>query len=106
MIGNETRVKIVKNKVAPPFKEVFFDILYGEGISRHGEIITLGVKYDIIEKTGAWYSYNKERMGQGKDNVRNFLKENPDISEEIEAAIRAKLMPEPVVSEEAEEAEA
>lgn len=104
VVGNETRVKIVKNKVAPPFKEVYFDIIYGEGISREGEIIILGVKYDIIEKTGSWYSYKKDRIGQGKDNVRNFLKENPDIAHEIEAAIRAKALPGKVAKAE-EEAE-
>jgi recombination protein RecA len=93
VIGNETRVKVVKNKVAPPFKQAEFDILYDEGISREGEIIDLGVKEDIIEKSGAWYSYNGERIGQGKDNVRAYLKENPDIAHEIEAKIRAKLLP-------------
>ncbi len=93
VLGNETRVKVVKNKVAPPFKQAEFDILYGEGISRHGEIVDLGVKQDLIDKAGAWYSYNETRIGQGKDNVRNFLKENPDISDEIEAQIRKKLMP-------------
>jgi len=91
--GNETRVKIVKNKVAPPFKKTEFDILYGEGISREGEIITLGVQEGIIDKSGAWYSYNGDRVGQGKDNVRNFLKENPQIAEEIEAQVRARLLP-------------
>jgi recombination protein RecA len=105
VIGNETRVKIVKNKMAPPFKEAFFDILYGEGISRQGEIIILGVKHDLIEKAGAWYSYKGERIGQGKDNVRIFLKENPDIANEIEAAIRSKVLPVPDSTEEVEEAE-
>jgi len=93
VLGNETRVKVVKNKVAPPFKKAEFDILYNEGISREGEIITLGVQEDIIDKSGAWYSYNGERIGQGKDNVRIFLKENPEIAEEIEAKVRAKLLP-------------
>ena len=108
VLGNETRVKVVKNKVAPPFKEVIFDILYGQGISREGEIIDLGVKYDIVEKTGAWYSYNGDRIGQGKDNVRNFLKENPDVAREIEDAVRAKVLPEKKGKKErvAEEAEA
>lgn len=96
--GNETRVKVVKNKVAPPFKKAEFDILYGEGISRHGEIITLGVDQGIIDKSGAWYSYNGDRIGQGKDNVRNFLKENPHISDDIEGQIRAILLPETVKS--------
>jgi len=93
VLGNETRVKVVKNKVAPPFKQAEFDILYGEGISRHGEIIDLGVKLDIVDKAGAWYSYNGDRIGQGKDNVRNFLKENPTISDEIETRIRAHMLP-------------
>jgi recombination protein RecA len=93
VIGNETRVKVVKNKIAPPFKQAEFDILYNEGISREGEIIDLGVKEDIVEKSGAWYSYNGERIGQGKDNVRTFLKENPEITREIEAKIRGKLLP-------------
>ena len=93
VVGNETRVKVVKNKVAPPFKQAEFDILYGEGISRHGEIVDLGVKQGLIDKAGAWYSYKETRIGQGKDNVRNFLKENPEISDEIEAQIREALMP-------------
>ena len=107
VIGNETRVKVVKNKVAPPFKQAEFDILYNEGISREGEIIDLGVKEDIIEKAGAWYSYGGERIGQGKDNVRTYLKENPEIAGEIEAKIREKLLPtvtvESAVVEEVEE---
>ena len=78
VIGNETRVKVVKNKVAPPFKQAEFDILYGEGISREGEIVDLGVETGLIEKSGAWYSYDGERIGQGKDNVRDFLSENPE----------------------------
>ncbi len=93
VVGNETRVKVVKNKVAPPFKQAEFDILYGEGISREGEIIDMGVKQELIEKSGAWYSYNGDRIGQGKDNVRNYLKENPEIANEIEAQIREKLLP-------------
>ncbi len=91
--GNETRVKVVKNKVAPPFKKTEFDILFGEGISRESEIIGLGVQEGIIDKSGAWYSYNGDRIGQGKDNVRSFLKENPQIAEEIEAKVRARLLP-------------
>ena len=94
IVGNETRVKVVKNKVAPPFKEAYFDILYGEGVSRQGEIIDLGVKCELIDKAGSWYSYNGDRIGQGKDNVRTFLKENPDIAQQIETAIREKLLPE------------
>jgi len=88
VIGNETRVKVVKNKVAPPFKTADFDILYNEGISREGEVIELGVLHRIVEKSGAWYAYNGEKIGQGKDNTREFLKENPAISQEIERKIR------------------
>ncbi len=90
-IGAETRVKVVKNKVAPPLRETIFDILYGEGISREGEIIDLGVQAKILEKAGSWYSYDGERLGQGKDNVREFLKENPSLSVEIENKIRTSL---------------
>ena len=93
IIGNETRVKIVKNKIAPPFKEAIFDILYGRGISREGEIITLGVAHDILEKSGAWYSYAGNRIGQGKENTRIFLQENLEIATEIEEKIRAELLP-------------
>ncbi len=93
VIGNQTRIKVVKNKVAPPFKQVEFDILYGEGISREGELIDLGVKHEIIEKSGAWYSYNGERIGQGRDNTREFLKEHEDIAGAIEAALRNQLLP-------------
>jgi recombination protein RecA len=89
VIGSETRVKVVKNKVAPPFRQADFDILYGEGISREGEMIDMGVLYKVIEKSGAWYSYGSDRIGQGKDNVREFLKEHRDMSAEIEAKIRA-----------------
>ena len=94
ILGSETRVKVVKNKVAPPFKTAEFGILYGEGISKEGELIDLGVNLGLIEKSGSWYSYNKERIGQGKDNVRNFLKENAAISSTIEAQIRKQLLPE------------
>ncbi|MBO6765340.1 recombinase RecA [Maricaulis sp.] len=89
VIGNQTRVKVVKNKVAPPFREVEFDILYGEGISKMGELLDLGVKGDVIEKSGSWYSYNSERIGQGRENARQFLLDNPDISDEIEKKVRA-----------------
>ncbi len=89
VIGNQTRVKVVKNKVAPPFREVEFDILYGEGISKMGELLDLGVKGDVIEKSGSWYSYNSERIGQGRENARQFLLDNPDISAEIEKKVRA-----------------
>jgi recombination protein RecA len=89
IIGNETKVKVVKNKVAPPFKEAYFDILYGQGISREGEIIELGVAHKLVDKSGAWYAYNGEKIGQGKDNAREYLKEHPEIAHEIEAKIRA-----------------
>ena len=89
VIGNQTRVKVVKNKVAPPFREVEFDILYGEGISKMGELIDLGVKGDIIEKSGSWYSYNSERIGQGRENARKFMIENQAMAKEIEAKVRA-----------------
>src|SRR6188472_2609769 len=88
VIGNETRVKVVKNKVAPPFKTADFDILYNEGISREGEIIEMGVNHRIVEKSGAWYAYNGEKIGQGKDNTREFLKDNPETANEIESKIR------------------
>jgi len=91
VIGSETRVKVVKNKVAPPFRDTVFDILYGEGVSREGEILELGVTHGIVDKSGAWYQYQKDRIGQGKDNARDFLKENPEIADEIEAKIREKL---------------
>ena len=91
VIGSETRAKVVKNKVAPPFKQADFDILYGEGISREGEIIELGVEQKIIDKSGAWYSYGKERIGQGKDNTREYLRDHPEMAQEIEAKIRAEL---------------
>ena len=108
IIGNETRVKVVKNKVAPPFRQAEFQILYGEGISREGEIIDMGVSHGYIEKSGAWYSYNGERIGQGKDNVREFLKQNPDIAAAIEGRIRTELLGKTpaVVTEEEAEAEA
>lgn len=91
ILGNETRVKVVKNKVAPPFRQAEFDILYGEGISLEGEIIDLGVQQNIVEKSGAWYSYNGSKIGQGKDNTRVWLKENPEIAAEIDAKIRASI---------------
>ena len=93
VVGNQTRVKVVKNKVAPPFREAEFEIMYGLGISREGEIIDMGSAQGIIEKSGSWYSYNGERIGQGKDNARDFLKAHPDTSKEIENLIRAKLVP-------------
>ncbi|MEP6971166.1 MAG: recombinase RecA, partial [Betaproteobacteria bacterium] len=90
-IGNETKVKVVKNKVASPFKTAEFDILFGEGISRHGEIIDMGVNAQILDKSGAWYAYNGEKIGQGRDNAREFLRENPDLSREIENKVRESL---------------
>ena len=103
VVGNETRVKVVKNKVAPPFKETIFDILYGRGISREGEIINLGVKHGIIEKTGAWYGHNGVRIGQGRDNVREFLQEHPELAAEIEQSVRNKVLPQAIAAEPAEE---
>jgi recombination protein RecA len=91
VVGNETKVKVVKNKVCPPFKTAEFDILYGEGISREGEVIDMGVTAKILEKSGAWYAYNGEKIGQGKDNAREYLKENPDIAIEIENKVRESL---------------
>jgi recombination protein RecA len=91
VIGSETKVKVVKNKVAPPFKTAEFDILYGEGISREGEIIDMGVTAGIVEKSGAWYAYGGEKIGQGKDNAREFLRENPDVAFEVENKIRENL---------------
>ncbi|HPE31130.1 MAG TPA: recombinase RecA [Parvularculaceae bacterium] len=89
VVGNQTRVKVVKNKVAPPFKQVEFDIMYGEGISKMGELVDLGVKANVVEKSGAWFSYNGERVGQGRENAKEFLRAHPDMAEEIERAIRA-----------------
>ena len=96
VIGNETRVKVVKNKVAPPFKQAEFEIMYGEGTSRLGEIIEFGVKLDLIEKAGAWYSCKGTRIGQGKENVKQYLRENPQLADELEHMIRAKLLPKTV----------
>ncbi len=107
VIGSETRVKVVKNKVAPPFRQAEFEILYGEGTSREGEIIEMGVANNLIDKSGAWYSYNGDRIGQGKDNVRLFLKEHPEITNDIEAKLRAKMITAkvPTGGADAEEAE-
>nr|WP_281512125.1 recombinase RecA [Mammaliicoccus vitulinus] len=91
IVGNRTKIKVVKNKVAPPFRIAEVDIMYGEGISREGELIDLAVEFDIVDKSGAWYSYNGERMGQGKENVKTYLKENPKITEEIDGILRDKL---------------
>ena len=92
IVGNDTRVKVVKNKMAPPFRQAEFEILYGQGISREGELIDLGVKQGIVDKAGAWYSYNGDRIGQGKDNVRNFLKEHPEIAADIDQRLREMLL--------------
>jgi recombination protein RecA len=89
VVGNQTRVKVVKNKVAPPFKQVEFDIMYGEGVSKMGELIDLGVRANVVEKSGSWFSYNSERIGQGRENAKQFLRDNPDMAAEIETAIRA-----------------
>ncbi len=88
VVGNQTRIKVVKNKVAPPFKQVEFDIMYGEGVSKMGELIDLGVKANVVEKSGSWFSYNSERIGQGRENAKQFLRDNPDMANAIEAAIR------------------
>jgi recombination protein RecA len=104
VIGAETRVKVVKNKMAPPFRQAEFDILYGEGISRHGEIVELGVLHKIVDKAGAWYSYNGERIGQGKDNARDYLREHNELAMEIEGKIRAAVST-PPIAEEAEDDE-
>lgn len=90
VIGNETRVKVVKNKVAPPFKQADFEILYGEGVSFFGELVDLGVEYGFVQKSGSWYSYNNDKIGQGKDNAKQYLRDNPDKAKELEAAIREK----------------
>jgi recombination protein RecA len=106
ILGNETRVKVVKNKMAPPFKKAEFQILYGSGISREAELIDLGVEHGIVEKSGAWYSYGEDRIGQGKDNVRVFLEQNPDIAAEIEARLRELLLPGKASARKAEALEA
>ncbi len=105
IIGNLTRVKVVKNKVSPPFKTAEFEILYGEGISREGEIIDHGVEQGIIDKAGSWYSYKNDRIGQGKENVREFLKTHPDMAAEIEQQIRARLLPDKVKESQAADTE-
>jgi recombination protein RecA len=88
VVGNQTRVKVVKNKLAPPFKQVEFDIMYGEGVSKTGELIDLGVKAGVVEKSGSWFSYNSQRLGQGRENAKLFLRDNPDTANEIELALR------------------
>ncbi len=106
VVGSETRVKVVKNKVAPPFRTAEFDILYGEGISREGELIDMGVSNSVVDKAGSWYSYGGNRIGQGKDNVRQFLKEHADTAREIEVALRSRLLPGAPAEKEVAEAEA
>ncbi len=106
VVGSETRVKVVKNKVAPPFRTAEFDILYGEGISREGELIDMGVSNSVVDKAGSWYSYGGNRIGQGKDNVRQFLKEHADTAQEIEVALRSRLLPGAPAEKEVAEAEA
>jgi recombination protein RecA len=88
VVGNQTRVKVVKNKMAPPFKQVEFDIMYGEGVSKTGELVDLGVKAGIVEKSGAWFSYNSQRLGQGRENAKSFLRDNPEVAREIETSLR------------------
>ena len=105
IVGNTTRVKVVKNKLAPPFKQVEFDIMYGEGVSKTGELVDLGVKANVVEKSGAWFSYDSQRIGQGRENAKQFLKENPDVAAKIEAAVRqnAGLIAEAIMAGEGQE---
>jgi recombination protein RecA len=105
VVGNQTRVKVVKNKLAPPFKQVEFDIMYGEGVSKMGEIIDLGVKAGVVEKSGAWFSYDSVRIGQGRENAKTFLRNNPDMAGKIEAAVRqnAGLIAEKILAGERED---
>ena len=103
IIGNQTKIKVVKNKLAPPFKQVITEILYGEGISREGELIDMGVDAKLVEKSGAWYSYGTERIGQGKENARQYFKENPAAAKELEAKLRDKFVPELIIGEEVAE---
>jgi recombination protein RecA len=101
IIGNQTKIKVVKNKMAPPFKQVITEILYGEGISREGELIDMGVDAKLVEKSGAWYSYGSERIGQGKENARQYLKENPQVAQQLEAQLREKFVPEEISARDA-----
>ncbi len=105
MVGNKTKIKVVKNKVAPPFKQAEVDIMYGEGISREGELLDIGSDLDIVQKSGAWYSYNEERLGQGRENAKQFLKENEGIRMEIYNSIRAHYNMDTAAPEDSEEAE-
>ena len=106
VVGNETRVKVVKNKVSPPFKQAEFQIMYGRGIYRMGEVIDLGVKLGLVDKSGAWYAYKGDKIGQGKANAARFLSENPEIANEIESAIREQLLPKPAAKKAEESVEA
>jgi recombination protein RecA len=105
VVGNQTRVKVVKNKLAPPFKQVEFDIMYGEGVSKMGELVDLGVKAGVVEKSGSWFSYDSQRIGQGRENAKTFLKANPDVADKIELAIRANsgIIAEKIMAAEKEE---
>ncbi|MCF7750110.1 recombinase RecA [Bacillus subtilis subsp. subtilis] len=105
IIGNQTKIKVVKNKLAPPFKQVITEILYGEGISREGELIDMGVEAKLVEKAGAWYSYGEERIGQGKDNARGYLRDNPQIAQRLEAELREKFQPEEAARESGDDVE-
>jgi recombination protein RecA len=107
VVGNQTRVKVVKNKLAPPFKSVEFDIMYGEGVSKVGELVDLGVKVGVVEKSGAWFSYDSQRIGQGRENAKTFLKQNPDVAARIEAAVRQNsgLIAEKILTGEKEESD-
>jgi recombination protein RecA len=105
IIGNQTRIKVVKNKLAPPFKQVITEILYGEGISREGELIDMGVEAKLVEKSGAWYSCDNERIGQGKENARQYLKENPAVAAKLETALREKFVPAEMIPEAKQEDE-
>jgi recombination protein RecA len=105
IIGNQTRIKVVKNKMAPPFKQVITEILYGEGISREGELIEMGVDAKLVDKAGAWYSHDGERIGQGKENARQYLKDNPQIASRLETALRAQFVPAEMQRGEGDDAE-
>jgi len=103
IIGNQTKIKVVKNKLAPPFKQVITEILYGEGISREGELIDMGVDAKLVDKAGAWYSYGEERIGQGKDNARGYLRDNPQVAARLEAELREKFQPTEVTPQDGED---
>jgi recombination protein RecA len=105
IIGNQTKIKVVKNKLAPPFKQVVTEILYGEGISREGELIEMGVDAKLVDKAGAWYGYGGERIGQGKENARQYFKDNPSVAAQLEAQLREKFVPDLVIGEASEASE-